>query len=136
MSCLAVLALAGCSDGPAGPEDDVLLGQFGIADQPTELLATHSGVDVDFGCASFFVSDEPALLDAAGNFSVEGEFRFAGAFVGGPADATLSGRLDREPLIDTVTITFLIDGNGTLDPLVLTLRRGERYEGLPLPCPA
>ena len=35
----------------------------------------------------------------------------------------------------SVTLTFG-EGGATVDPLVVTLRRGESYDGLPLPCPA
>ena len=131
------LGLAACGDGPAGPDDDVLVGQFGDADTPIQLLATHAGVTLDLGCGAFFVSEEPALLDADRSFGVEGSYRPGGFVVGGELDATVSGRVERVSMVDVVTATLLIEGGGpVIDPLVVSLRRGQRYEGEPLPCPA
>jgi hypothetical protein len=138
--CLAltlVLGLAACGDGPAGPDDDVLLGQFGDADTPIQLLATHAGVTLDLGCGAFFISEQPARLDADRNFSVEGGYRPGGFVVSGELDATVSGTVERVSMVDVVTATLLIEGGGPLvDPLVVSLRRGQDYEGEPLPCPA
>jgi hypothetical protein len=132
-----VLGLAACGEGPAGPDDDVLVGQFGDADTPVELLATHAGVTLDLGCGAFFISEEPARLDADRGFSVEGSYRPGGFVVGGDLDATVSGRVERVSMVDVVTATLLIEGGGpVIDPLVVSLRRGQDYEGEPLPCPA
>ena len=136
--CLVLaLALAACGDGPAGPDDDVLVGQFGDADTPIELLATHAGVTLDLGCGAFFISEQPARLDSGRSFSVEGGYRPGGFVVGGELDATVSGTVARVSMVDVVTATLLIEGGGPLvDPLVISLRRGQDYEGEPLPCPA
>jgi len=135
--CLAiVLGLSACSDGPAGPGDDVLVGQFGAADVTVELLATHAGVELVSACGDYFVSDDAARLGGSGSFEVDGEYHYAGPFIGGPADATLSGHVAGVGVFETVTVTLLIGGGGpTVDPLVLTLRRGEQFAGEPLPCP-
>jgi hypothetical protein len=133
----ASLALSGCGGGPAGPEDQVLVGQFGAADVTIELLATRAGVELVSVCGDYFISDDAALLDESRTFEVAGTYHYTGPVVGGPADATLSGYLASSGLFETVTVTLLIGGGGpTVDPLVLTLRRGHHYEGLPLPCPA
>jgi hypothetical protein len=135
---LAVLltALAACSDGPAGPEDDLLVGQFGHAEIPVELLATHAGVTLDLGCGAFFVSEEAAILDDDQAFEVEGQYRPGGFVVDGEIDATVTGWLERMIFVDSVTLTLIIEGGGAADPLVISLRRGQDFEGDPLPCPA
>ena len=135
---LAVLltALAACSDGPAGPEDDLLVGQFGHAEIPVELLATHAGMTLDLGCGAFFVSEEAAILGDDQGFQVEGHYRPGGFVVDGQAEATMSGTLERMNFVDFVTVTLVIEGGGAADPLVISLRSGQDFEGDPLPCPA
>ncbi len=131
-----VLGLGACNDGPAGPDDPVLVGQFGAADVTVELLATRAGVELVSACGDYFVSDDAALLDGSGGFEVDGSYHYAGPFIGGSADATLSGHVAGGGGFETVTVTLLIGGGGaTVDPLVLTLRRGEHFEGEVLPCP-
>ncbi len=126
---------AACSDGPAGPEENVLVGQFGAADLTIELLATHAGLEIAFGCGDYFVSDDAAILDDEGRFSVSGEFRYRAPGEGHSERGRVSGFHSIGPGGESVTVTFG-EGGATVDPLVVTLRRGERYEGLPLPCPA
>lgn len=122
-----------CDDGPAGPDDQVVIGQFGAADLTMELLATHAGVEISFGCGDYFASDEAAVLDDEERFEVDGRFHYRGP---GTSDGgTVSGFLTRGVGGESVTLTFG-EGGSTVDPLVVTLRRGERYSGLPLPCPA
>jgi hypothetical protein len=136
---LVIAALVGfgaaCSDGPAGPGDDVLVGQFGAADLTMELLATHAGLEISFGCGDYFVSDDAAILDDEGRFSVNGEFRYRAPGEGHAERGRVSGFHSIGIGGQSVTLTFG-EGGATVDPLVVTLRRGERYEGLPLPCPA
>jgi hypothetical protein len=121
-----------CRDGPAGPDEDVLIGQFGASDLTMELLATHVGVEITFGCGDYFASDEAALLDDEATFAVEGRFHYRHT---GDSDAgTLSGFVT-SGVGQSVTFTFG-EGGTAADPIVVTLRRGERYTGLPLPCPA
>ena len=124
---------AACTDGPAGPDVDVLIGQFGATDVTMELLATHAGVEITFGCGDYFASDEPAVLDDQAAFAVEGRFHYRHT---GDSDAgTLSGFATSG--VDGLAVTFTFGEGGTAaDPIVVTLRRGERYTGLPLPCPA
>ena len=124
-----------CTDGPAGPDDDVLVGQFGAADLTMELLATHAGLEIAFGCGDYFVSDDAAVLDDEGRFSVDGEFRYRAPGEGHAERGRVSGFHAIGIEGQSVTLTFG-EGGATVDPLVVTLRRGERYEGLPLPCPA
>ena len=129
--------LAACGDGPAGPEDDVLVGQFGHAEIPMELLATHAGVTFDLGCGAFFVSEEAAILDADQTFELEGQYRPGGFVIDGEIDATVSGTLERMNFVDVVTVTLSIErGDPAADPLVISLRRGQEFEGDPQPCPA
>lgn len=132
---LAALAFASaCRDGLAGPGEPVLIGQFGAADLTLELLATHAGVELSQGCGSYFVSDRPATLDGAGAFRVRGEQHQIAAV--GTARGTLSGVVRDADGVETVTLTLLFDEAGPLaDPLVVTLRRDEHYEGPELPCP-
>jgi hypothetical protein len=129
-------ALAGCGDGPVGPDDDVLVGQFGHAEIPVELLATHTGMTLDLGCGAFFVSEEAAILGDDQGFQVEGHYRPGGSVVDGQVEATMSGTLERMNFVDFVTVTLIIEGGGAADPLVISLRRGQDFEGDPLPCPA
>ena len=132
-----VAALAACSDGPAGPDDDVLIGQFGDADTPVQLLATHAGVTFDLGCGSFFISEEAVILGDDASFEVDGEYRPGGFAVGDDLEATVSGTLEQVNFVDFVTVALIIEGGGpAADPLVISLRRGQKYEGDPLPCPA
>ena len=122
----------GCSEGPAGPDDDVLIGQFGATDVTMELLATHAGVEITFGCGDYFASDDPAVLDDEAAFAVNGRFHYRHT---GHSDAgTLSGFVSSGVHGRSVTFTFG-EGGTAADPFVVTLRRGERYTGLPLPCP-
>lgn len=132
-----LISLAGCSDGPAGPDDDVLVGQFGHAEIPVELLATHAGVTLDLGCGAFFVSEEAAILGDDQGFEVDGQYRPGGFVVDGEVDATVSGTLERMNFVDFVTVTLILEGGGAgADPLEISLRRGQDFEGDPLPCPA
>ncbi len=129
-----LLALGACSDGPAGPDDDVLVGQFGHAEIPVELLATHAGVTLDLGCGAFFVSEEAAILGDDRVFEVEGQYRPGGFVVDGEIDATVIGTLERMNFVDFVTVTLIIEGGGpAADPLVISLRRGQSFEGDPQP---
>lgn len=123
----------GCNDGPAGPDEDVLIGQFGATDLTMELLATHAGVEITFGCGAYFASDDPAVLDDEATFAVDGRFHYRHT---DDSDAgTLSGFVTSG--VDGLSVTFTFGESGTAsDPIVVTLRRGERYTGLPLPCPA
>lgn len=136
---LVVAALIGlgaaCSDGPAGPDDDVLVGQFGAADLTMELLATRAGLEISFGCGDYFISDDAAILDDEGRFSVNGEFRYRAPGEGHAERGRVSGIRSIGIGGQSVTLTFG-EGGATVDPLVVTLRRGESYDGLPLPCPA
>ena len=124
---------AACSDGPTGPDHDVLVGQFGAADLTMELIATHAGVEITFGCGDYFASDDAAILDDEATFAVDGRFHYRRT--GASDAATLSGFLTTGIGGQSVTFTFG-EGGTSADPLVVTLRRGERYTGLPLPCPA
>jgi hypothetical protein len=126
---------AACTDGPAGPDDDVLIGQFGAADLTIELLGTHAGLEISFGCGDHFVSDDAAILDDEGRFAVEGEFRYRAPGEGHAERGRVSGFHSVGVGGESVTLTFG-EGGATVDPLVVALRRGEHYEGLPLPCPA
>jgi len=134
---LIVAALAGlgtaCTDGPAGPGDGVLLGQFGAADLTMELLATHAGIEITFGCGDYFASEDAAVLDDEATFAVDGRFHYR--HTGDSNAGTLSGFVTSGVGGQSVTFSFG-EGSTAADPLVVTLRRGERYTGLPLPCPA
>lgn len=135
-AALAILFLSsGCDEGIAGPQDHVLLGQFGAADLTVELLATHAGVELAHGCGDYFASNRAAALDADGDFRVRGEWHRALGGVGSTKGATLSGRARTEGGTETVTVSVVVDGPGESgDLLVQTLRRGEHYTGPLLPC--
>ena len=135
---LALASLGACSEGPAGPGEPVLTGQFGAADQTIELLATRAGIELQLGCGSYFASDDPALVDEEGGFEVEGEFHQGGPPTIGDAtvEATLSGAVANGADFDLVTIQLLISGGGsTVDPLFVTLHRDQHFEGAPAVCP-
>ena len=122
-------------DGPAGPDEDVLTGQFGAVDVTMELLATHAGLEISLGCGDYFVSDRAAELDDDGRFAVDGEFHYRAPPPGRSVEGSISGFLAPGLAGGSVTLTFG-EGGSAVDPLVVTLRRGEHYEGLPLLCPA
>jgi hypothetical protein len=127
-----VLLLAGCGDG-VGPGDPVLVGQFGAKDYPAELLATHAGVEVAIPC-SYFSAERPAALEADGTFRVRGAWYHYGFTVGDRRqESTLTGTLVPGD-VDAVNLTFVPDGAGTVDAIVLTLRRSEHYAGEPVAC--
>lgn len=130
-----ILLGAACSDGIAGPDDHVLVGQFGAADLTMELLATHAGLEIAFGCGDYFASDDAAVLDDEERFAVEGAFRYRRPGDGRTERGRVSGFLSAGPVGKSVTLTFG-EGGTAADPLVVTLRQGEHYEGPPLPCPA
>ena len=118
ITAAVLLAAAACTQGPAGPDDPALIGQFGRADAPIELLATHAGVTLDLGCGAFFVSEEAAILDEQ-SFEVDGRYRPGGFVIDGELDASLIGGLDFENFQRVVTVTLLIDrGNPAADPHV------------------
>ncbi|HEU4829340.1 MAG TPA: hypothetical protein VFT04_09095 [Gemmatimonadales bacterium] len=115
----------------------MLIGQFGDADTPVQLLAAHAGVTLDLGCGAFFVSEEAAILGNDRAFEVDGKYHPGGFAVGGNLDATVSGTLEQVNFVDFVTVALIIEGGGpAADPLLISLRRGQAYEGDPLPCPA
>ena len=126
--------LAACGDGVADPGEPVLLGQFGTAEWPVELLATHAGVELVQPCGGYFVADRPAALQPDGDFRVRGR-SFPGGLARGSDGATLGGRFTLEGGVETVTLSVIPDGAGAVaDLLVHTLRRSEHYTGPELPC--
>ena len=139
LSAAGAFALLGfstaCADGPAGPDDDVFIGQFGAVDLTMELFATHAGLEISFGCGDYFVSDHVAAFDDEGRFVVNGKFHYRAPPPGRTVSGRLSGFLAQGRAEESVTLTFG-EGGSAADPYVVTLHRGEHYEGLPLPCPS
>ena len=107
----AVVLLAACGEGPAGPGGGLLIGRFGNPDQHVELLAVRGGADLNFPCGALFTSTRPIELRADGSFRQEG--RWQPTNFGGPLpdqSATMSGVAQGE----TLTVTMSAEG-------------GERY---------
>ena len=127
----ALLAIGGCGDNVAGPSDNVLVGQFGRSDLPTELLATRAGVELDQICGSYFVSGQPAVLGADGTFRVHGRYHHGGLInIPGTEGATLTGTASFAGSA-SVTITLTFDDAGAAgDPFTATLTRGERDDDI------
>jgi hypothetical protein len=123
----SALLLSACGDRIAGPNEPVLVGQYGRPDLPTELLATRAGVELDQICGSYFASGQPARLAADGSFEVHGRYHHGG-LINIPGDdegATLTGTANLAGP-QTVTITLTFDAAGAAgDPFTATLTRGE-----------
>ena len=137
--CIAlagVLLTAGCSNGLAGPDVQVVAGQYGSADVDASLLATRSGAELEFTCGGYFATEQPLVLDADGNFRVRGRWRAAAFTLPRESGATLSGSSQVSEGTFSVTVNLLIDGGGpTVDPFHATLVRGRQYAGPPTYCP-
>ena len=106
-----VLLLAGCGDEPAGPDGVPLIGRFGNPDLHIELVAVHSGADLNFPCGARFTSAEPIELRSDRSFRQKGDWQPVN--IGGPLPprgATVSGFEQG----GTLTVTMSADG-------------GERY---------
>lgn len=131
LTCL----LSACGDA-AGPDQSVLVGQFGAPDLTEELLATHGGVELVQACGSYFASSQPARPDSEGEFLVHGRW-YPGGLGLSHRGAMLNGRLDLDSGAETVTLTLRFEQTDpAADPLTVTLRRGARFAGPELPCPA
>lgn len=131
-----VLLATSCGNGLAGPDAQVVAGQFGAFDIDASLLATRSGAELDFTCAGYFATEEPLLLDASGSFRVRGRWRGPAFTLPRETGATLSGSSAVSNGAFSVTVNLLIDGAGpAVDPFHATLVRGRQYTGTPTPCP-
>lgn len=130
------LLAIGCGDGLAGPDAQVVAGQFGAFDVDASLLATRSGAELDFTCDGYFATEEPLLLDANGSFRVRGRWRGPAFTLPREIGATLSGSSAVSNGAFSVTVNLLIDRAGpTVDPFHATLVRGRQFIGTPTPCP-
>ncbi len=135
-AALAILVVTACGDGLAGPADSVLIGQFGIATMPIELLATHAGIELDLDCGRYFASSESALLAPDGSFRLRGRYHAGSFVIPSELGATISGAVGSQSQPGTVSVTLTLDGSGPLaDPFSITLTRGVRFEGQPQACP-
>jgi hypothetical protein len=132
---LLVALLAACQADVAGPQANVLLGEFGATDVRTELWATHTGIELDDGCM-YFVSSEPALLATDASFEVDGRYQGSGRVIG-TSPARLAGRVTSGNGASTVTLTLtLLDVRPPAMQAPLVLTRNTHYTGDPFPCPA
>ena len=128
------LMVAGCADHLAGPNEPVLVGQFGSANSPVELLATRSGVELELGCAAYFASTEPPRLDADGAFRLRGQHHSSGNFNDATGGATLLGQVAAGQA--SVSVNLTVDGAGaTTDPFTATLH-ADTHDADSQVCPA
>jgi hypothetical protein len=122
------LALAACSADSLGPDPAVLVGSFGSALDPAELLATRVGVQLNLGCGGYFITREPIRVDATGSFSVQGKAHPDGGLYLGPLrDAVLSGA--RDAIDRSVDVTLQVDGAGPQAPPHYVLHEGAHFDG-------
>ena len=132
--CGALVAvLAACQTDATGPQANVLLGAFGASDVRTELWATHTGIELDDGCA-YFASSEQAVVASDGRFQVDGRYHGSG-LITHTSPARLAGHTTGGPLATvTLTLTLLDVRPPAVQPTV-ALTRNTHYTGEPFPCP-
>ena len=118
------LLLAGCSSDPNGPDNGVLLGRFGNADQHAELVALHDAAELQLICGSYFAFPGPVRLAGDLTFRESGKF-YPSSFgiPAGPIDAVAVGSYDTS----TGTVRMHLEMNGD-DPFPWELRSGESGE--------
>ena len=118
------LLLAGCSSDPNGPDNGVLLGRFGSADQHAELVALHEAAELQLICGSYFAFPGPVHLAADLTFRESGKFYPASFGIPtGPVDAVAVGSYETS----TGTVRMHLEMNGD-DPFPYELRLGESGE--------
>ena len=119
-----VLLLAGCSSDPNGPDNGVLLGRFGNADQHAELVALHGAAELQLICGSYFAFQGPVQLASDLTFRESGKF-YPSSFgiPAGPIDAVAVGSYETS----TGTVRMHLEMNGD-DPFPYELRSGESGE--------
>jgi hypothetical protein len=127
-SAALTIALAACNGDSLEPDPAALVGAFGSALEPAQLLATMVGAQLDLGCGGYFVTREPIRIDAAGMFSVRGKARPDGGFyIGSARDAVLTGMYDAAAR--SVDASMHVEGSGPQVPVHYVLREGARFEG-------
>ncbi len=125
---LALLAL-GCNDSVAGPEPEVLLGQYGSSVWSFELLATRAGVEIHSPCGESFVATRPAVLGPDGSFLLRGRWYQPSGRLG-EMGAMLKGTVAG----DEVHVTLSAALPEAVPAGTLTLRRGESFGAEGVPC--
>jgi hypothetical protein len=127
------LILAACSADSLGPDPAVLVGSFGSALDPVELLATRVGVQLNLGCGGYFITREAVRIDGTGGFSVRGKsYPGGGLYLGPLRDAVLSGT--RDAVARSVDVTLRVEGAGPQAPPHYVLHEGDHFDG-ELVCP-
>ena len=130
-SCLFLLAA--CGQESLGPDLTVVVGSFGAAADPAQLLATRVGVQLNLGCDGYFVSRDPIRVDAAGGFHVRGKaYPGGGLYLGPLADAAITGL--RDLASRSVDVTLQVEGGGPQLPVQHVLHEGTTFQGS-LVCP-
>jgi hypothetical protein len=118
------LLLAGCSSDPNGPDNGVLVGRFGNADQHAELVALHGAAELQLICGSYFAFPGPVRLAADLTFRESGKYYLSGFGIpSGPIDAVAVGSY--ETSTGTVRMHLEMDGD---DPFPYELYSGESGE--------
>jgi hypothetical protein len=118
------LLLAGCSSDPNGPDNGVLVGRFGNADQHAELVALHEAAELQLICGSYFAFPGPVRLAADLTFRESGKYYQSGFGIpSGPIDAVAVGSYETS----TGTVRMHLEMNGD-DPFPYELHSGESGE--------
>jgi hypothetical protein len=122
-----------CSQDSFGPDAAILVGAFGSAVDPAELLATRVGVQLNLGCGGYFISRDPLHVDSAGSFRVHGTLRPDGALYIGPLmDAVITGLGDAASA--SADMTLQVEGGSPQAPVHYVLHEGTSFQGS-LVCP-
>lgn len=133
----SLLPMAGCSDNIAGPQDAVLIGVYGSLARPDQLMATHTGVELNRGCNTYFSSTEPARLDGAGDFQVKGRWHDGSrGLTTETVAATLSGHVTGAGPDEQVALTLRLNA---AESYTMSLQAGATFDSEDVPtvgCPA
>jgi hypothetical protein len=125
--------LAACSQDSLGPDLTVVVGSFGAAADPVQLLATRVGVQLNLGCDGYFISRDPIRVDSAGSFHVRGKwYPDGGLSLGPPTDALLTGV--RDAASSSVDVTLQVASDAPHVPVHYVLHVGTTFQGS-LVCP-
>lgn len=118
------LLLAGCSSDPNGPDNGVLVGRFGNADQHAELVALHAAAELQLICGSYFAFSGAVRLAGDLTFRESGKY-YPSSFgiPAGPVDAVAVGSYDTS----TGTVHMHLEMAGD-DPFPWELHSGESGE--------